>query len=226
MRKSMVVMLATLSLVASGCLIWATANAGAQPGGAGGQPGGAKKGPMGFGGGGGVFGTEPMPMRWEYRVLDAVELGQVVKGSTEGALNKLGADGWELVAIEPSAPSRTGVYYFRRPNTGPPKAESKQGKGKGGSASSLAAGTSALAAEGWNMDLRIYPLKNASAAELADLLLDVLSVNKFPLRIAVDRRSNQLIVNGPMIAHEKIGALLNRLDMPGDNEPKREKKTP
>jgi hypothetical protein len=109
MRKSMGVMLASLSLVASGCLIWATANAGAQPGGAGGQPGGAKKGPMGFGGGGGVFATEPMRMRWEYRVLNAVELGQVVKGSTEAALNKLGADGWELVAIEPSAPSGTGV---------------------------------------------------------------------------------------------------------------------
>jgi type II secretory pathway component GspD/PulD (secretin) len=81
-----------------------------------------------------------------------------------------------------------------------------------------------VAAEGWNLDLRTYPLKNASAAELADLLLDVLSVNKFPLRIAVDRRSNQLIVNGPMVAHEKIGALLNRLDMPGDNEPRRDKK--
>ena len=51
-------------------------------------------------------------LQWEYRVLakdQILELGK--KQLTEG-LNRVGDDGWELVAVEPSQPP---TYYFKRP---------------------------------------------------------------------------------------------------------------
>jgi hypothetical protein len=50
-------------------------------------------------------GTVP---RWEYRVLTKGQVRDLGKGDLAAALNKLGDEGWELVAVEPA-------YIFKRP---------------------------------------------------------------------------------------------------------------
>jgi hypothetical protein len=46
--------------------------------------------------------------RWEYRVEDEARLSEGKEG-VAGALNRLGADGWELVAVD------KGRYFLKRP---------------------------------------------------------------------------------------------------------------
>lgn len=59
--------------------------------------------------------------KWEYRVLtpSAIEeLGGKGTGALAAGLNKLGDDGWELVAIEPGhvpPPVKLSRYVFKRP---------------------------------------------------------------------------------------------------------------
>jgi hypothetical protein len=61
------------------------------------------------------------PAKWEYKVLTppAIEkLGGKEPGAFGTGLNKLGEEGWELVAIEPGhvpAPVRLPRYLFKRP---------------------------------------------------------------------------------------------------------------
>jgi hypothetical protein len=185
-------------LVAVGCLFWIGGDVGSQP------PSGpifGKKKPA-FDGprvepGTGV--AQPPWRRWEYHVRS----GQ----PTQTELNKLGDDGWELVAIQSSEMSRgiQSVYVFKRLATSKAKADDKGApppdKGK----------------ESAKLELRTYVLKHASASDMAQLLDDVLRINKYVMRIAADSRTNQIIVNATTDAHEDIGLLLQRLDLPGDN---------
>jgi hypothetical protein len=60
-------------------------------------------------------------VRWEYKLLTPTAI-EALSGKEPGAflsgLNKLGEDGWELVAIEPGhvpAPVRLPRYLFKRP---------------------------------------------------------------------------------------------------------------
>ena len=62
--------------------------------------------------------------KWEYRVVTFsssrgqtagdVESLRARNKDSEKALNELGAEGWELVAVREN-PSRDPVYYFKRP---------------------------------------------------------------------------------------------------------------
>lgn len=74
---------------------------------------------------------------WTYKVMDVVEVQKYDAGSAgiEAGLKKLGAEGWELVSVEPGIPSprsvteaerdggktktmaymRYAVYYLKRP---------------------------------------------------------------------------------------------------------------
>jgi hypothetical protein len=67
---------------------------------------------------------------WQYKVLNAYELQGFDKSeiqSIEAGLNKLGAEGWELAAVEPGIPRPSSVvandrdvanpvYYARPPH--------------------------------------------------------------------------------------------------------------
>jgi RNA polymerase sigma factor (sigma-70 family) len=75
-------------------------------------------------GGGGLGGGAYFGKRWEYKALkrQAIEdLGHKAKdqGQLTAGLNRLGAAGWELVALDPG-PNATGgsTYLFRRPARG------------------------------------------------------------------------------------------------------------
>jgi hypothetical protein len=55
--------------------------------------------------------TQPPQQAWEYKFVDGPLGGN-------GQANKLGGEGWELVAVTPPSPSDPGpVYrvYFKRP---------------------------------------------------------------------------------------------------------------
>src|SRR4051794_9713655 len=57
---------------------------------------------------------------WQYKVLDAISL-QDYKGakSLEEGLNKLGAEGWNLVAVEPGIPRPGSVSAHEKDATKP-----------------------------------------------------------------------------------------------------------
>src|SRR5262245_37384653 len=75
-------------------------------------------------------GAAPARVRWEYRAMTYHQLVVMEKDSTfEANLNRLGAEGWELVAIDSHSgakPARDSMYVFRRPATGKPAADTKQ----------------------------------------------------------------------------------------------------
>jgi hypothetical protein len=64
------------------------------------------------------------PVQWEYRVLfstDLAKMGGLKDGESatqlhvERGLDKLGADGWELVDASGSGPLATRFHYLKRP---------------------------------------------------------------------------------------------------------------
>ena len=64
------------------------------------------------------------------------------------------------------------------------------------------------------LELRIYPLKHASATDLVILVENALEPNHFTMRVVAEQRTNQLIVNGPADAHAAVQTILNQLDVP------------
>src|SRR5262245_40555138 len=61
----------------------------------------------------------PFRTKWEYKVQTKGEIMGLAKGSLEKGLNELGAEGWELVAVEgqekPGAPGAfPATYIFKR----------------------------------------------------------------------------------------------------------------
>jgi hypothetical protein len=56
------------------------------------------------------------PIQWEYRVLTREQVLELGKKDMAAGLNKLGAEGWELVAIEPAnVAAKPAELYFKRP---------------------------------------------------------------------------------------------------------------
>ena len=68
-----------------------------------------------------VRGAQAKGVRWGYAVYPHGDLMGLGEKTIYGNLNKLGEDGWELVAVAPgitsSAPSaiRETTYFFKRP---------------------------------------------------------------------------------------------------------------
>jgi hypothetical protein len=208
------VMRRTLVLVAAfGSLLCLASALGAQPGGKGGFPGGfgKKKGPEGDGGFGPAF-PAPKSTRWEYQVLNTLSIASLGKESFDSGLNQLGADGWELVAVESPGPKGTyAKYIFRRPAGTRPKGEPKPGGAPGPKEKPEA-----------RLELRMYQLKNAIAQDVSALLSDVLRASaRDPMRVAADPRTNQVVVNATAQLHGEIEALVQRLDVPAAESPLR-----
>lgn len=56
---------------------------------------------------------------WEYKQV-AIEITEVIQGRTEGLLNELGVDGWELVSAvqrEKAGHSHDVYFFFKRERT-------------------------------------------------------------------------------------------------------------
>jgi type II/III secretion system protein len=152
---------------------------------------------------------EPKITRWEYRVETPASLGG--GGATVAGMNKLGNDGWELIAVEPGqAAAQVAKYIFRRPLTG-------QAKAKADKKPAVQLEPKEKAEP--RLEVRMYILKHASAQDAAALITDVLRTNRAePMRIAADARTNQVVVNASQPMQTEIAEILQRLDLPDATE--------
>lgn len=187
-------------LLGFGLMMILAANASAQPGGFG-------KGQFGKGGFKGFDKKdEPRPSdkapRWEYRVEYASALGG--RGDLATGLNKLGSEGWELAGIESSNDKgRSSLYIFRRPYTGPAKADATKPAPESAPKEKADA----------KLEVRMFVLKNANAQEVAALVMDIFRTNRSdPIRVAADPRTNQVIINATPEMQNEIAAIIQRLD--------------
>lgn len=167
------------------------------------------------------------PQKWEYLV-------EYRGKDLQADLDKLGAEGWELVAIEPT--QRLGsasTMIFRRPvaknmvadpkpnQGGPgPRGVKPGGFGPAVGPNEKAPEPAPKKAAAPKTELRVYSLKYANAVDLAGLIEAVLAPTDPRMRIAAEPRTNQIVVNGTGDAHDNVQALLSRLDVsaptPGD----------
>lgn len=152
----------------------------------------------------------PPRVKWEYHVEP---VNTADRQALQVKLNKLGADGWELVAIDQSqAKEGPTTMVLRRPLAEKQKPAAKRAPEPGPNKPEPM------------LELRTYALKHASATDLVGVVKDVLEPNQFHMRIVAEQRTNQLIVNGPMEAQLAVQTLLNQLDVPteqraGPNRP-------
>jgi hypothetical protein len=164
-----------------------------QQGGKGGKP------ETPFGGGKGGF--KSSRLKWEYQVLTRDKIGLSGKELSAG-MNKLGEEGWELVAIHPpvtiGGTKTQPEYYFKRtkgrsllaePKDAPPPAEDKS-------------------------DVSVFRLKYAQAADVAQLL-DQLLQDKGgqTLRLVAEPVTNAVLTRGSPVQLEKVKLLIERLEV-------------
>jgi Bacterial type II/III secretion system short domain/Domain of unknown function (DUF4177) len=149
----------------------------------------------------------PQPRaRWEYKVLDSNQVeGLAAKESQDrltGGLNKLGADGWELVTVEPASSTLpVPTFVFKRPTVAGRRAEAEAP-----TAQPPAADQSAI---------RVYRLKNANASEVAQTLLRLLEPKAGSgLRLVGDDRTNSILAYGSPDQQAAVKTLIDELDTP------------
>jgi hypothetical protein len=178
--------------------------------------GGKPEGPFGGGGGGGFGGggfggrgggfMALTPARWEYRVLSAPQVRELGKKDLEAGLNKLGDEGWELVAIDPATKAikvTSAEYYFKRPKgrslPGEPKAEAPQPEAKAEAKAEA--------------EFRVFRLKHLQAVDVA-VILDKLLGEKGSkdLRLVAEPASNALLARGSSLQLKTVQVLIERLE--------------
>ena len=147
--------------------------------------------------------------QWEYKVQTRVSITELGKNDFAAGLNKLGDEGWELVAV-------TGVVGsgFDSPAPRPPEYFFKRRKGS-------AAREEPAAASADDFQIRVMPLKHAQARALVEILQEVFAGKGNAATIDPDPRTNMLIIRGSPKQVEELAA---RLDIPGADEPGRQKK--
>jgi hypothetical protein len=136
--------------------------------------------------------------RWEYRTLSRSQVealaGKAAENRLEAGLNKLGADGWELSAIEPYTSMGPGVsqpaqYVFKRP----------------------AKAAAPAAKKGAAEEVQLIRLKYANAAEVAKTLSAVFRKGEGATVVA-DERTNALILQAAEEKLREMRTLIAELD--------------
>jgi hypothetical protein len=159
-----------------------------------------------FPGGGGRGVRAVVRTAWEYRALDRAEIMKLASEKekdplTEG-LNKLGAEGWELVTV-----TRGDGFVFKRP-------AGRMLRGGPAAAPPRPPAPAAPAAAG-APEIKLYRLKNARAADMERMLAKMFpGGGRAGLRIASDERTNSILASGTPTQLDEIEAVLNRLDTP------------
>jgi hypothetical protein len=144
--------------------------------------------------------------QWEYQTLTREKLAEMGKNDLAAGLNKLGEDGWELVAVTPAQqpspqmPRTAAEYYFKRLKGQAPRDERRT------------APAPEPAAEG----VQVVRLKYATAPELAKTLRAV--YDEPALVIVPDSRSNTVVVRGSLKQIEKVIFLVRDLDVEGEQK--------
>jgi len=159
-------------------------------------------------------------VRWEYKTYTRETISDLGKNDFAAGLNKLGDEGWELVAVPGVEAGRGGFgqpqaheYYFKRRKG--PAAE------KAPAAQKAAARETPTDADG---RVVIYPLKNARAPELAKTVQQVLAYRGDRIIVIADPRTNSLIIRGPQKQVIDVENLVQRLDIAVAEDAARAKK--
>jgi hypothetical protein len=163
--------------------------------------------------------------RWEYDVHSDDDLTKLGGGDLKSGLNKLGADGWELVAVGPGAGSGQRLphdlrYYFKRAAVPPGGAFGFAGGGAPGAAV-MTFGTGRVVT--WEPAAdeppHVIRLKYARGPELLEIL-NYLYRQTPGTRLAADPRTNSLIVVAPEKQLGGIMQLVKELDVEGSERSK------
>jgi hypothetical protein len=132
---------------------------------------------------------------WEYKELSRPEVEALATGEDKGrfaaGLNKLGSDGWELVALDPAG-GRPARYLFKR----------AAGKAVTGKAPAQAQ------TEG---EFRIVRLSYARAAEMAKTLTAVFQGAE-SFRVIPEERTNAVLLSGSEAELHKAERIITELD--------------
>jgi len=146
--------------------------------------------------------TVPVRPAWEYKEMaraDVIALaGKDDKASFVAGLNKLGADGWEIVGYDKDTHAQQVPILFKRPARRSAEAR-PEGRGEGDAA-----------------DWQILRLKFARAAELARLMEGVFR-GAVGFRVVPDDRTNSLLLAGTPPQLQDARALVERLDVEVDD---------
>jgi hypothetical protein len=134
----------------------------------------------------------PARQQWEYQAVGRKKVEELGKNDLTAGLNKLGDDGWELVAVSPPT-----EYYFKRPKTPATREEPRR---------------AAAAPEGAGDELFVMRLKFTPAPELVKTL-QPLFPGKSPV-ITSDARTNTLLLRGSPKQIEEVQLLVRALDIP------------
>lgn len=132
----------------------------------------------------------------EYRV-EYINIANLEGNEIAEKLQKLGAAGWELAAIDPGRDKQSAsAYIFRRPLADKQKLAPEQEPKKAAA----------------QLQMRTYTVNSvANTGELAKIIEHILEPNRYEMRV-VGIGNNLLIVNGPAEAHEAVQALLRRIE--------------
>lgn len=137
---------------------------------------------------------------WEYKALVKSQITELGKTDLGAGLNALGDEGWELVAVD--AGKGQATYIFKRAKARamlvrPDKDDPK--KAPRGSVTFT------------------FVLKHARAPEVQRVIQMALG-KKDELRIAVDERTNTVILTGAEEVIAEVRELIGRLDVPTGKE--------
>ena len=141
--------------------------------------------------------------RWEYKVQTREAITELGKNDFAAGLNKLGDEGWELVAV-------TGVVAAGFDRAAPRAPEYYLKRRKGSSAREESA-----AAPADDAQVRLVRLKHAEARALAAMLEEVFAGSGGMPTLVADPRTNLLIIRGSPKEVAQVEELADRLDIPG-----------
>jgi hypothetical protein len=135
-------------------------------------------------------------IQWEYKALGRPAIEKLAKENSDykfaDGLNRLGAEGWELVVVEAS------IYIFKRPAA----RRQPERRAPAEQRQSEAPAT------------RVHMLKYAQATETAKTLSAILEDKADRFRIVSDRRTNSVLIRARPDEMSEIVVLLERLDVP------------
>jgi hypothetical protein len=146
--------------------------------------------------------------KWEYKVLTKDEIAGLSNKDFAAGLNKLGEEGWELVAVEPAQAGARGAgaggrgareadYYFKRPKAVRILQEEKAGGPK-----------EQVKNEGYEV-LKLKFLNAADFAKTADALLGGKAAG---LRIVAEPVTNSVLASGTPKQIDELRRLIVALD--------------
>jgi hypothetical protein len=146
--------------------------------------------------------TAPAVVKWEYRTLTRTAIADLANKDFAAGLNKLGDEGWEMVAYAPPISPQIGPpaeYYFKRPKA---------------RAGAVVGGVAPPRAEAQSEDWVILKLKSASAVDFAKTADEIFGGKGGGLRVLAEPTTNSVLARGSARQIEELRRLISVMDVP------------